>query len=88
MPQNQFFEQGLAARLEGCTQTPKHDKNYARHDPRGLAHLTDRSTNSTPDEILAAHREQTSSFYAKTCAASRISCAMGRRFGQTRSAAE
>jgi hypothetical protein len=47
----------LAARLEGCSQTPKHGTNYAKHDPRSLAQLTDRSTNSTPDEIFATHSD-------------------------------
>jgi hypothetical protein len=52
----------LAAQLEGCTQTPKHGKNYAKHDPRSLAQLTDRSTNSTPDEVFATHTDDLSHF--------------------------
>jgi hypothetical protein len=42
-------------RLEGCTQTPKHGKDYADHEPRSLAQLTDGSTNSTPDEVFATY---------------------------------
>src|ERR1035437_10466549 len=42
----------------GCAQTPKHGRHYAKHDLRGLAQLTDRSTNSTPGEISAAHRSK------------------------------
>jgi hypothetical protein len=36
-------------------QIPKHGKNCAKHDPRSLAELTERSTNSTTDEVCATH---------------------------------
>jgi hypothetical protein len=39
----------------GCAQTSKHGKNYAKHDSRSLAELTERSTHSTTDEVFATH---------------------------------
>jgi hypothetical protein len=58
VPQGQVLEQQLPVRSEDCTQTPKHGKNYAKHDPRSLAQLTDRSTNSIRDEVFATDSYQ------------------------------
>jgi hypothetical protein len=49
------LEQELAPRLEGGRQTPEDGNHHAKHDPRSLAPLIDRSTNSTPDEVFATH---------------------------------
>jgi hypothetical protein len=46
----------IPAGQAGCSQTLQHGKKYAKHDPRSLAQLNDRSTNSIRDEIFAAHR--------------------------------
>lgn len=59
MPQGQVLEQESAARLEGCTQTPQHGKNHAKHDPGSLTQLNDRSTNSIRDEVFANHTSLT-----------------------------
>jgi transposase len=58
VPQGQVLEQESAARLEGCTQTPQHGKNHAKHDPGSLAQLNDRSTNSVGDKVFAIHRDR------------------------------
>jgi len=55
VPQSQILEQELAARLEGCTQTPEHGKNYAKHDPSKLTEASVGSTISIRDEVFATH---------------------------------
>ena len=55
VPQSQILEQELAARLEGCTQTPEHGKNYAKHDPSKLTEASVGSTISIRDEVVATH---------------------------------
>ena len=49
--------------MEDYTQTPKHGNNYAKHDPRSLAQLADRSTNSIHDEVFATHNPQALPFH-------------------------
>ena len=45
------------ARSKGGIRNPKHGKNDTKYYPRSLAQLTDRSTNSIRDEVLATHRQ-------------------------------
>ena len=55
VPQGQVLEQQLPARLEGCTQTPKHGKNYSEHDAPSLTEAPSGLTISIRDEMFPTH---------------------------------